>query len=360
MEVDVMLWVCLTVTGNNLPLVEQEPGKLGRSRLQEKCSNCSVSWPEEAQKYEKCLCKRGMYCLWGNLDRTKSSFKLFPPFFTYLEYPGALQLLCEVVVGAGTWDFSGYANTIFKSLTEIQSFGVWTHQLRGMFLISKWMRVVLMIGLERQILTTTYFNVTLNKGLKNVIYCVSKHSCQGTYLLDCWWKGRSEGMWTHSKVILFTHFKYMIANNFAFCSLCPSGSCAQTRGKEIPARLKQNLTYVLAWAEGQDSNWGWEDRAFCLWKNGAFPVAACCPGPVTVVWNTAAVLSGNFGGASGQLQFPWCCTGAPLHQGWRLCLRDHQLCCVMGDAAWWERDNGRQGRQATISKKYSSHLSICI
>lgn len=39
---------------------------------------------------------------------------------------------------------------------------------------------------EVNTLTATYFNVTLNKGLKNVIYCLSKHSCQGTYLLDGW------------------------------------------------------------------------------------------------------------------------------------------------------------------------------
>lgn len=140
--------MCFSVMGNNLPLVEQEPGKLGRSRLQEKCSNSLVSWPEEAQKYEKCHVNVGC-CLRGNLDGTESSFKLFPPFFTYLECPGALQLLHKVVVGAGTWDFSGCANTIFKSVAWFQSFGVWTHQLRGMFLISKWMRVVLMIRLER-------------------------------------------------------------------------------------------------------------------------------------------------------------------------------------------------------------------
>lgn len=77
------------------------------------------------------------------------SFKLFPPFFTYLECPGALQLLCKVVVGAGTWDFSGCANTIFKPVAWIQSFDVWTHHICGMSLISKWMRVALMIRLKR-------------------------------------------------------------------------------------------------------------------------------------------------------------------------------------------------------------------
>lgn len=141
--------MCLRVTDNNLPQVEQGPEQLGRSRLQEKCSICLVSWPEEAQKYEKCLCKCGTCCLEGNLDGTESSFKLFPPSFTYLECPRALQLLCKVVHGAGTWDFLGCANTIFRSVAWIQSFDVQTHQLHGMFLISKWVRVVLMIRLER-------------------------------------------------------------------------------------------------------------------------------------------------------------------------------------------------------------------
>lgn len=141
--------MCLGVTGSNLPQVEQGPGQLGRSRLQEKCSNCLVSWAEEAQKCEKCLCKCGTCCLQGNLDGTESSFKLFPPSFTCLECPRASQLLCKVVLGVSTWDFLGCANTIFKSIARIQSFGVQTHQLHGMFLISKWVRVALMIRLER-------------------------------------------------------------------------------------------------------------------------------------------------------------------------------------------------------------------
>lgn len=67
---------------------------------------------------------------------------------------------------------------------------------------------------------------------KNVIYFLSKHSCQGTYLLGGWQKPRAERMRSHSKVTLFALFQYTMANNFTFCSLCP---CVWTRGEEIPA-----------------------------------------------------------------------------------------------------------------------------
>lgn len=76
--------MCLSVTGDNLLLVEQEPGKRGRCRLRGKCRNSWVSWPEGVQKYDKCLCKHGTLPVrepgWNPI-----SFKLFPPFFTALE-----------------------------------------------------------------------------------------------------------------------------------------------------------------------------------------------------------------------------------------------------------------------------------
>lgn len=68
----------------SLPLVEQEPGKLGRSRLQEKFSNCLVSWPEEAQKYEKCCVNVGCVARKGAwMERNPvSSYFLFSPVWS--------------------------------------------------------------------------------------------------------------------------------------------------------------------------------------------------------------------------------------------------------------------------------------
>lgn len=123
-------------------------------------------------------------------------FKPFPPFSTTLECPRALQLLCKVFAGAGTPDFSGCAEHNLQTCCLDSKFCC---------LVTSGMWYVLNLQVDegssddqvREVNTTTYFNVALNKGLKNVSFAdpLSQQTFLPGNIFARWLvKVRSEGM----------------------------------------------------------------------------------------------------------------------------------------------------------------------
>lgn len=109
---------------------------------------------------------------------------------------------------------------------------------------------------------------------KNVIYFLSKHSCQGTYLLGDWQKPRAERMRSHSKVTLhFSNTQWQIILRSALSALV----CEL--GERRFLLYKQYLSSASALTERLDSfRPGMGRQGFLLTENEAFPSVACCPG----------------------------------------------------------------------------------